>query len=82
MASMLKKAGVRLELLSAIDMLMMVEKGIRGRICHPIHMYAKAKNKYIKDYNKDEKESFLQYLDANNLYGFSMIQPLRVDGFK
>ena len=36
----------------------------------------------MKDYNKDEEESFLQYDDANNLYGFAMIQPLPVDGFK
>ena len=37
--------------------------------------------KYMKDYNKDEKESLLQYDDANNIYGFAMIQPLPVDGF-
>ena len=54
-------------------MLLLVEKGIRGGICHAIHRYAKANNKYIKDYNKGEEESFLQYDDANNLYGFAMI---------
>ena len=54
-------------------------KGIRGGICHAILRYAKANNKYMKDYNKDEEESFLQYDDANNLYGFAMIQPLPVD---
>ena len=48
----------------------MVEKGIRGRIYHAIFRYAKANNKYMKDYNKDEEESFLEYLDANNLYGW------------
>ena len=43
------------------DMLLMVEKGIRGGICHAILRYAKANNKYMKDYNKDEKKkSFLQ----------------------
>ena len=50
-------------------MLLMVEKGIRGGICHAMHIYAKANNKYMKDYYKDEEESFLEYLDANNLYG-------------
>ena len=78
----LKKTGVRLELLTDVDMLLMVEEGIRGGICHAIHRYAKANNKYMKDCNKDEEESFLQYQDANNLYGFPMIQKLPVDGFE
>ena len=60
----------------------MVEKGIRGGICHAILRYAKANNKYMKDYNKDEEESFLQHNDANNLYGFAMSEPLPVDGFE
>ena len=63
-------------------MLLMVEKGFRGRICHTILRYTKANNKYMKDYNKDEEESFLQYNDANNLYGFAMSEPLPVDGFE
>ena len=73
MTSMFKKTEVELvelELLIDVDMLLMVEKGIRGRICHAIFRYAKANNKYMKDYNKDEEESFLEYLDANNLYGW------------
>ena len=61
---------------------MMVAEGIRGRICYAIHRHAKGNNKYMKDYNEDEEESFLQYVDANNLYEFAMIQPLPVDGFK
>ena len=60
----------------------MVEKGIRERICHAIHRYAKANNKYMKDYNKNEEESFLQYKDAKKLYGFAMSEPLAVDGFE
>ena len=49
----LKKTGVKLELLTDVNMLVMVEKGIRGGICHAILRYAKAYNKYVKDYNKD-----------------------------
>ena len=78
----LKKTEVELELITDPDMLLMVEKGIRGGICHAILRYAKANNKYMKDYNKDEEESFLQYNDANNLYGFAMSEPLPVDGFE
>ena len=46
----------------------MVEKDIRRRICHAIHRYAKANNKYIKDYNKLKESTYLQYWDVNNLY--------------
>ena len=53
-------------------MLLMVEKGIRGGICHAIHRYAKANNKYMKNYNEDEESLFLEYLDAKNLYGYAM----------
>ena len=77
----LKKTEVKSKLLTDVDILLMVEKGIRGGICHAIHRYAKANNKYMKDYNKDEEESFLEYLDANNLYGWAMSEPLPVDGF-
>ena len=65
----LKKTKVELELLTDIDMLLMVEKGTRGGICQAIHRYSKAKNKYMKNYNKDIISSYLMYLDANNLYG-------------
>ena len=63
----LKKTEVELELITNPDMLLMVENGIKGGICHAILRYAKAKDKYMKDYNKDKEESFLQYNDANNL---------------
>ena len=60
----------------------MVEKGLRGRICQVIHRYAKANNKYVKNYNKDIISSYLIYLDTNNLYGRAMSQKLPVNGFK
>ena len=46
-----------------------------------MHRYAKLSNEYMKGYNKDEEESFLEYLDANNLFGWAMSEPLPVDGF-
>ena len=60
----------------------MVEEGTRGGICHSIHRYAKANNKYIKDYDKNKESSYIQYLDANNLYGWAMSQNLPVNDFK
>ena len=68
----LKKTGVEFELLTDYDMLLMVEEEIRGGICHSIQRYAKANNKYMKNYNNNEESSYIQYLDANNLYGWAM----------
>ena len=65
----LEKTGVKLELLTDIDMLIMVEKGTRGGICHAINKYAKTNNKYMKNYDKNKESSYLMHLDANNLYG-------------
>ena len=63
----LKKTEVKLELLTDIDMLLMVEKGIRGGICHAIHSYAKANNKYMKDHDKNEESSYLKYWNVKKL---------------
>ena len=78
----LKKTKVELELLTDIDMLLIVEKETRGGICHAIHSYAKANNKYLKNYDRNNESSYLTYLDTNNLYGWAMSQKLPVNGFK
>ena len=66
MASLFKKTEVKLELLTNVDMLLMVEKGI----CHGIHRYATGNNKYMKNYDKNKESSYIQHLDANNWYGW------------
>ena len=62
-------------------MLLMVENGIRGGICHVIHRYAKVSHKYMKNYDENEESSFLENLDANNLYAWAMSEPLPVSDF-
>ena len=59
----------------------MIEKVIRGGICQSIHRYAKANNKYMKSYDKNNKSSYIEYLDANNSYGWTMSQNLPVKNF-
>ena len=78
----LKKTNVKLELLTDYDMLLIVEEGIRGGICHTIHRHGKANNKYMKNYDGNKESSYIQYLDAINLYGWVMSQKLPVNGFK
>ena len=78
----LKKTKVKLELLTDIDMLLMVEKWIRDGICQAMHRHAKVNNKYMKSYDKDITSKYLAYLDANNLYGWAMSQTLPLNGFK
>ena len=63
----LKKSKVKLYLLTDIDVLLMVEKVIRGELCHSIYQYAKANNKNMKEYDKNNESSYIQYLDVNNL---------------
>ena len=78
----LKKTRVKLELLTDHEMLMMIEKRIRGGMCQAIRRYAKTNNKYMNNHDKNIESSYLMYLDANNLYGWATSQKLPVDGFK
>ena len=61
---------------------LMVKKGIRGRVCHAIHWYAKANNKYMKDCDKNKKLSYLKFWNANNFYVRAMLKKLPVNGFE
>ena len=78
----LKKTNVGLELLTDYNMLLMIEEGIRVGICHAIQRYAKANNKYMRDYDKNKESSYIQYLEANNLYDKAMSEKSPVGGFR
>ena len=78
----LKKIGVKLELLTNYDMLLLVENGIRGGLCQATHKYAKTNNKYLKNYDKNNESPHIAVLDANNLYGRAMSQKLPVNRFE
>ena len=79
----LKRTGIKLELLTDPDMLLMFEQGIRGGNTQAVRKYTAANNPYMGDkFDPNEDTTYLQYLDANNLYGWAMSQPLPTGGFK
>ena len=80
----LKKTGVRLELLTDPDMLLIFERGIRGGITQAVHRYTSANNKYMMGdlYDPSRESSYLQYLGANNLYCWAISQLLPTGNFR
>ena len=80
--AMLKMTETELELISDVDMFQFIEKGMRGGISYIANRYGKANNKYMENYNPEETSKYIMYLDANNLYGWAMIQYLPTGGFE
>ena len=80
--ALLKMAKVQLELLTDIAMHLFMEKGLRGGLCMVSKRVAKANNPQCPDYDSSKPNSWIMYLDANNLYGWAMMQPLPVGGFQ
>ena len=80
--SCLKMTNVKLELLTDNDMLLLFEKSIRGGKCNAIYNYAEANNKYMKNYDSNKESTYLMYVDANSLYGYTMSKKLPIDNFK
>ena len=69
MGSSPKKLYCKFRSLNDSSMLLIIEKGIRGRICHAIHRYTEANNKYMKNSVKNKESSYLKCRDVNNFYG-------------
>ena len=81
--ALLKHSGVKLELLTDPDILLLFEKGIRGGISMISNRFGKANNKFMGEkYDPWSPSKYLAYLDANNLYGWAMMKPLPVGDFK
>jgi hypothetical protein len=78
----LKRSGKEIELVSDMDMFQFFEKGMRGGTSYIGHRHSTANNKYMEEYNEDEESRYLMYLDANNLYGWAMSQPLPCGEFE
>ena len=78
----LKMTKINLELITDVDMFLMIEKGIRGGISTIMNRYSRANNKYLSDYNPEEESKYIIYLDANGLYSWAMTKSLPYKDFE
>ena len=70
--AMLNMTKVELKLIPDSAMYVLFEKDMRGEVSYMFYRYSKAYNKYLKSYDPKQKSKHIIYLDANNLYGYSM----------
>ena len=80
--AMLKMTGIKLELMTDVDMFQFIEKGLLGGISYIANRHGEANNKYMSGYNSEKPSKYIMYLDANNLYGWAMPQYLPTGGFR
>ena len=80
--AMLKMTGIKLELMTDVDMFQSIEKGLRGGISYIANRHGEANNNYMSGYNSEKPSKYIMYLDANNLYGWAMSQYLPTGGFR
>ena len=78
----LRLSGIKLELMTDVDMFQFIEKGMRGGISYIGNRHGEANNEYMSSYDEVKPSKYIMYLDANNLYGWAMSQCLPTDRFK
>lgn len=79
---MLRMTKIKLLLLKDMDMILFIEKGLRGGLVQVVTRHAKANNPYIYDYDPEKANSYILYVDVNNLYGYAMAKSLPYDDFE
>ncbi|XP_049872417.1 uncharacterized protein LOC126380040 [Pectinophora gossypiella] len=80
--AMLLKTGVRLELVTDLEIYRMIQQGIRGGVCMCSKRHVKANHKYLETFDPSHPSSYIVYFDCNNLYGYSMCQTLPHSNFR